>query len=152
MKSILTAVKAGINKKAPTIALALMLAMASSGAAFASEKNVKVDLIRQDFSDCVNSNVTPASGQIGGFVDVRPDEDQLVIKVHVQHGTPNTKYNIFLKCVRQIGTFTTNDRGVGHAEFRVPKNLVSSVFAFDMYPDGAPLGNKYQSVQVRLPH
>jgi hypothetical protein len=22
------------------------------------------------------------------------------------------------------------------------------VFAFDMYPEGAPLGNKYQSIQI----
>ncbi len=143
MKSTLTTVKSGI-------ALALMLAMTWTGAALATQRDVKVDLIRQDFSDCVNSNVTPTSGQVGGFVDVHPDEDQLVIKVNLKHGTPNTKYNIFLKCVKQIGTFTTNDRGVGEAEFRIPKNLVSSVFAFDMYPDGAPSGNKYQSVQVKL--
>jgi hypothetical protein len=117
----------------------------------ADERHIRADLIRQDFSDCVNSNVTRESGQVGGFVDVEQDEDQLELKIALQHGTPNTTYNIFLKCKQQIGTLTTNSRGVGRAEFRIQKNLVSSsVFAFDVYPDGAPTGNKYQSVQVRL--
>lgn len=117
----------------------------------ADERHVRADLIRQDFSDCVNSNVTRESGQVGGFIDVHPDEDQLVLRIAIQHGTPNTTYNIFLKCKQQIGTLTTSPRGVGRAEIRIQKNLVSSsVFAFDVYPDGAPSGNKYQSVQVRL--
>jgi hypothetical protein len=28
--------------------------------------------------------------------------------------------------------------------------LPGAAFAFDVYPEGAPLGNKYQSIQINL--
>ena len=62
--------------------------------------------------------------------------------------SPDTTYHVFLKCVRQIGDVTTGDEGTGIDTFSFPTNIVGNVFAFDVYPEGAPLGNKFQSVQV----
>ncbi|AFY32852.1 hypothetical protein [Calothrix sp. PCC 7507] len=154
MKNQLTAMLTKTQKKAPLIKSgiisALALAIAFSGPALATSK--KVDLVRLDSSDCTNSNVTPASGPVGGFISVHAKKDrELVVNVHIKTGTPNTKYNIFLKCKQQIGTLYTNKKGLADAEFKVSKDIVPSVFAFDMYPDGAPLGNKFQSVQVQVP-
>ena len=64
-------------------------------------------------------------------------------------GTPNTKYHFFLKCVRILGDIQTYDEGVGEGSFSFKTNEIGNVFAFDMYPEGAPTGNKYQSVTVK---
>ena len=63
--------------------------------------------------------------------------------------TPNTTYHFHLKCVRRLGDITTGDEGIGMASFtfRTP----SGPFAFDMYPEGAPSGNKFQSLTVEFP-
>ena len=63
---------------------------------------------------------------------------------------PNTTYHFYLKCVRQLGDITTGDEGTGLAMFTIPPNTVGNVFAFDNYPEGAPAGNKMQSMTVRL--
>ena len=63
---------------------------------------------------------------------------------------PGTTYHFFLKCVRQLGDIKTDDEGIGEALFTFPTNSAGPVFAFDMYPEGAPSGNKYQSVQVKF--
>ncbi len=154
MKNQLTAMLTKTQEKAPliksAIISALALAIAFSGPALATSK--RVDLVRLDSSDCTNSNVTRASGLVGGFISVHAKKDrELVVNVHIKTGTPNTKYNIFLKCKQQIGTLYTNQKGLADAEFKVSKDIVPSVFAFDMYPDGAPLGNKFQSAQVQVP-
>jgi hypothetical protein len=52
--------------------------------------------------------------------------------------------------VRQLGTITTEDEGEGNGSFEFPTNLTGSVVTFDMYPDGAPAGNKFQSVPVKF--
>jgi hypothetical protein len=57
---------------------------------------------------------------------------------------------VFLKCVRQLGDIKTQDEGTGSATFEFPTSSVGNVFAFDMYPEGAPAGNKFQSVQVHF--
>lgn len=156
MKKQLIAILTKTQEQAPllksAITSALALALGFSGIALATSKDAKVDLIRLDSSDCINSNVTPASGKVGGFISIHEKQDKIVfVNVHLKTGTPNTKYNIFLKCKQQIGTLYTNKKGFADAEFKVSKDIVPSVFAFDMYPDGAPLGNKYQSVQVQIP-
>jgi hypothetical protein len=84
------------------------------------------------------------------YVYKNAPDGQLEVEVGLRNGTPNTKYNVFLKCKQQIGYFKTDNRGVGGAYLRAPLNIVPSVFAFDMYPDGAPSGNKFQSVQVNI--
>jgi hypothetical protein len=62
--------------------------------------------------------------------------------------SPNTTYRFYLKCVRQLGDITTSDEGIGLAVFTFPTNSAGGTFAFDMYPEGAPLGNKFQSAIV----
>jgi hypothetical protein len=52
--------------------------------------------------------------------------------------------------VRQLGDIKTDDEGIGEAVFTFQTNSTGAVFAFDMYPEGAPAGNKYQSAQVNF--
>jgi hypothetical protein len=156
MKNHLTTILKKTQEKAPllksAITSALALAIAFSGPALATSKSARVNLIRLDSSDCTNSNVTPASGQVGGFISIHENKNkEVIVNIHLKTGTPNTKYNIFLKCKQQIGTLYTNKKGLADAEFKVSKDIVPAVFAFDMYPDGAPVGNKYQSVQIQIP-
>ena len=109
-------------------------------------------LVRQDFSDCTNSNVSKVySPLVGGSVWVtrRPD-GTTGVKVAMTV-TPNTTYHFFLKCVRLLGDITTDGEGVANVSFVFPTNSVGAVFGFDMYPEGAPLGNKYQSTQIAFP-
>ena len=63
---------------------------------------------------------------------------------------PNTNYNFFLKCHFLLGVIKTDATGHGNNTFTFPTNVTGPVYAFDMYPDGAPLGNKYQSVQINF--
>jgi hypothetical protein len=64
--------------------------------------------------------------------------------------SPNTAYNFYLKCVKQLGTITTGDEGEGIASFTFPTNSVGATYGFDMYPNGAPAGNKFQSATVNF--
>jgi hypothetical protein len=128
-------------------ATALMLA---SGAAQA-QSVTSVPLVLQDFSDCQNGNVADPSGLLtkGTAWIVKNGDGSLNIKVGITL-VPNTTYHFYLKCVRQIGDITTGDEGTGEAVFAVPSGTVGNVFAFDSYPEGAPAGNKMQSMTVRL--
>jgi hypothetical protein len=111
--------------------------------------SVEVYLVRQDSSDCTNSTVSNAdSPQVSGeIVVVRNSDGTTSVKVAMT-ASPNTTYHFYLKCVRQIGDVVTGDESVGIQVFSFPTNLTGNVFAFDGYPDGAPSGNKFQSVQV----
>ena len=116
-----------------------------------SGPEVQVELVRQDFSDCTNSNVKSAPETFGGTAWVARNSDgTTTVKVAIT-GTPNTTYHFFLKCVRILGDVKTYDEGEGSGLFTFPSNQVGNVFAFDMYPEGAPAGNKFQSVQVKFP-
>lgn len=115
----------------------------------ANQRNVY--LVRQDFSDCTNSNVPNTDGpNVGGFVKVIRGTDGNTQVAVALTGTPNTSYQFFLKCVRQIGTVTTGDEGIGSGLFTFPTNQAGNTFAFDSYPTGAPAGNKFQSAQVNF--
>ena len=120
-------------------------AVAQSGGA------AMVSLVLQDFSDCQNGNVSDGKEELarGRALIVRNSDGTTSVKVGMTL-VANTTYHFFLKCVRQIGDITTNDEGVGEAIFSFPTNLTGNVFAFDVYPEGAPAGNKLQSVQVRI--
>jgi hypothetical protein len=111
-----------------------------------------VPLVLQDFSDCQNGNVADPGGLLtkGTAWIVKNADGSLNIKVGITL-VPDTTYHFFLKCVRQLGDITTGDEGTGIATFTVPPNTVGNVFAFDSYPEGAPAGNKMQSMTVRLP-
>jgi hypothetical protein len=112
---------------------------------------VEVSLIRQDQSDCTNANVNANDPSlIGGTAwVVRQPNGTTSVKVGIT-AKPNTKYQFFLKCVKQLGDITTQDEGEGVALFEFPTDAVGSVYGFDMYPEGAPPGNKYQSIQVKF--
>jgi hypothetical protein len=110
----------------------------------------QVYLVRQDFSDCTNSNIPNVdSPAVGGNVWVTRQGDVTRVQVAMT-ASPKTTYHFFLKCVRQLGDITTDDEGVANASFSFPTNLAGPVFAFDMYPNGAPAGNKFQSAQVKF--
>jgi hypothetical protein len=61
---------------------------------------------------------------------------------------PNKTYQFFLKCVRVLGSIATDDERVAIVTFACPTNSVGDAYAFEMYPEGAPPGNRYQSAQV----
>jgi hypothetical protein len=111
----------------------------------------QVFLVRQDQSDCTNSNVPNVdSPLVAGNVWVtrRPDANtdiQIAITA-----SPKTTYHFFLKCVRLLTDVTTDEEGVANVSITVPTKEFGPVFAFDMYPTGAPAGNKFQSAQVKF--
>jgi hypothetical protein len=80
---------------------------------------------------------------------VRNNGGGLSVKVGIT-GSVNTRYNFYLKCVRQLGTIKTDDEGSGVEVFDIPAGDVKPIITFDMYPDGAPAGNKFQSTQVKF--
>ena len=115
----------------------------------APPNQVQVMLVRQDFSDCSNSNIKNVDSPLvaGNVTVTRLADGSTSVKVAVTM-KPNTTYHFFLKCVRQIGDVKTDDEGVANATFVFATNTAGAVYAFDMYPDGAPPGSKYQSAQV----
>jgi hypothetical protein len=112
-----------------------------------SDDQRQVYLARLDQSDCTNSNVpnkdTPA---VDGLVTVtRGNDGNTTVKIAMT-ASSNTTYH-YLKCVRQLGYITTGDEGVGTADFTFPTNSTGATYAFDMYPEGAPPGNKFRARQ-----
>ena len=128
----------------------LAVAMATSAPA-AAQAVIAAPLVLQDFSDCQNGNVTDPSGILtrGTVILVKNNDNSIALKVAMTV-QPNTTYHFFLKCVRLLGDITTGDEGTGQAQFTIPPNTVGNVFAFDVYPEGAPAGNKLQSMTVRM--
>jgi hypothetical protein len=110
---------------------------------------VQVSLIQQDESDCTNTTVKNDPNRTrGGEIFVTKQESSVDIQIGLT-AEPNTTYHVFLKCVTQIGDLVTGDEGAGVATFSIA--TPTSPFAFDIYPDGAPSGNKFQSMTVTLP-
>jgi len=125
---------------------------AAQTTAAAPDPNLRsVSLVRQDFSDCSNGNVSDSNPTlIGGTAwVVRGSDGKTSVKVGIT-ASPNTTYHFFLKCVRILGDITTQDEGEAVATFEFSTNEAGNVFAFDVYPQGAPAGNKFQSVQVKF--
>jgi hypothetical protein len=118
----------------------------------AQETKESADLVRQDFSDCKNDDVSGADRwHVVGQVNVlRLHNGKLLAQVGLLRGRPVTTYQFFLKCGYKLGVLRTNKQGAGGASFEFPSDAAGNVFAFDMYPVGAPLGNKFQSVQMTL--
>jgi hypothetical protein len=91
----------------------------------------------------------PAS--VGGEAMVtRRDGGMTEVNVRLTKVAPNTIYHLFLKCVTLLGDIKTDAQGRGNNTFLFQTSTMGDVFAFDMYPDGAPLGNKYQSTQINF--
>jgi len=114
----------------------------------AQDPRTIVAMVRRDFSDCGNSDVSDVGTPIGGTAAVTQNANGTTTVAVALRGTPNTVYHFFLKCVVQIGDIWTNSTGLGSASFSFATNSVGPAYAFDAYPDGAPSGNKFQSVQV----
>jgi hypothetical protein len=116
-----------------------------------SGSTAEVSMVRQDQSDCTNSDVNGNDpSRIGGTAwVVRQPDGKTAVKVAIT-ALPNTVYHFYLKCVRQLGDIKTQDEGEGIATFEFPTNTTGAIYAFDMYPEGAPPGNKFQSVQVKF--
>jgi hypothetical protein len=109
----------------------------------------QVYLIRKDQADCTNSDVPNVDSPlvVGNLWVTRLHDGNTSVKVAVT-AKPNTKYQFFLKCVRPLGDIATDDEGVANVAFVFPTNLVGTAYGFDMYPQGAPAGQKFQSAQV----
>jgi hypothetical protein len=132
----------------------VVLIMASSTSALAQIARQDVDqrqvyLVRKDAADCSGSDVPNVdSPLVGGNIWVtRLSDGTTSVKVAMT-AKAGTTYHFFLKCVRMLADITTDDEGVANVSFTFPTNLVGAVYAFDMYPEGGPAGDKYQSAQV----
>lgn len=154
-----------ISRRKPTFAAALagtLLLLAATPDAWTQEMRSSMMppmpanqrqayLVKQDQSDCTNTTVptTDSPNVLGNLWLTRGDDGNTTVKVAMTV-TPNTTYHFFLKCVRQLGDIQTGDEGAGFATFTFPTASVGSTYAFDMYPEGAPPGNKFQSVTVNF--
>jgi hypothetical protein len=107
-------------------------------------------LVRQDQSDCTNTTVPGGDSPnlYGILLLTRGNDGNTTVQVAMTV-SPNTTYHFYLKCVRQLGDIKTGDEGTGFATFTFPTNSVGATYAFDMYPEGAPPGNKFQSQTVK---
>src|ERR1700761_5019352 len=117
----------------------------------ASSNDRQVYLVRQDQSDCTNS--TGPSGDspnVGGNLWLTRDSSGNTTVKGAMTASPNTAYLFNLKCVKQLGTITTDDEGEAVASFTFPTASVGATYGFDMYPNGAPAGNKFQSATVNF--
>jgi hypothetical protein len=108
----------------------------------------EVFMVRQDQSDCQNANVPKGDSNVSGTLLLsRGHDGSTTVKVAIT-ASPDTTYHFFLKCVRQLGDIKTGDEGTGDAAFTFTTGETGATYGFDMYPEGAPLGNKFQSQTV----
>jgi hypothetical protein len=107
-------------------------------------------LVRLDSADCNNTNVNADNPSLigGNAWIIREPNGVTTVKVAIT-GTPNTVYNFYHKCVGQIGIIVTQDEGEGSGLFQFLSK--PGPLAFEMYPNGAPAGNKFQSVPIAIP-
>jgi hypothetical protein len=121
--------------------------VATQGPKDSNEK--QVFLVRKDASECSGSDVPNVdSPLVGGNISViRLGDGTTSVKVAMTV-KPNTTYRFLLKCVRPLGDITTDDEGVANASFDFPTNSAGNSYSFEMHPEGAPPGNRYQSAQV----
>ncbi|MGA7490498.1 MAG: hypothetical protein WBW74_26550 [Xanthobacteraceae bacterium] len=139
-----------------TMWAAVAAALAASLSALAQIPRPPVDpnqrqvyLVRKDAADCTGKDVPNVdSPLVAGNVWVTRLADGNTSVTVAMTAKPSTTYHFFLKCVRQLTDIATDDEGVANVAFAFPTNLVGPVYAFDMYPEGAPAGNKFQSAQV----
>jgi len=132
-------------------ALASALSVPSLAPAQGPDPVREAYLMRQDFSDCGNADVTGSNPTgIGGMVRVKRGTDGVTRVMVAMTAKPNTTYHFFLKCVRILGDITTQEEGEAIVEFEFPTNSVGDTYAFDMYPEGAPAGEKFQSVTIKF--
>jgi hypothetical protein len=113
------------------------------------EPAVQVFLIRQDSSDCTNSDVVATDPSlIGGTAWVVRNPDGKTSVTLAITAKPNTTYHVYLKCGGQLGDITTEDEGQGVATFSFTTSPTGEAYALEMHPEGAAANSKYQSVKV----
>jgi hypothetical protein len=144
------------SHRSSLVAAVLLGAAIVPGRAFAQDPPPRpaerlVYLMQQDQSGCNNADVHVGdwSKQKGAVWVTRGSDGTTTVRIGFT-GKPNTSYHFFLKCVRLLGDIKTEDEGEAQASFQFPSNAVGDVYGFDMYPEGAPSGDKFQSIQVNF--
>ena len=109
----------------------------------------QVVFVRQDTSDCSGRDVPNVdSPSVGGTIwATRLFDGNTGVKVAMT-AKPNTTYRISIKCVRPIGDVKTDDEGIANLSLVFPTNLAGPEYSFELAPEGAPAGNRYQSAQI----
>ncbi|MGY8636441.1 hypothetical protein RAD15_28615 [Bradyrhizobium sp. 14AA] len=109
----------------------------------------QVVLVHQDTSDCSGRDVpnTDSPSVRGTIWATRLFDGNTSVKVAIT-ARPNTVYHVSLKCVRPIGDIKTDDEGVGILSLVFPTNLVGAEYSFELAPEVASAGSRYQSAQI----
>ncbi|MGH6838529.1 MAG: hypothetical protein ACREDT_06975 [Methylocella sp.] len=110
-----------------------------------------VALVRQDEGSCTNDNVADTgSAAVAGSVTVSTETSSTsTAAVRLAGASPNTSYRIFLKCFRQLGTLRTDASGNAGRTVEFPTDATAAVYAFEVFPEGAPPGSKLQSLSFK---
>ena len=132
--------------------LATLIADIGSSFSQSATATLSVPLVRQDYSDCTNSNVRATKSALidGEALVVRMSDGNTRVRVKFVKAKPNTNYHFFLKCSTLLGDVRTDASGRGENTFVFPTKSNELAFAFDSYPDDAMRGNTYQSIQVNF--
>lgn len=132
-------------------ALPLLMAVALTSPAHAQSGELQGSgaLVRQDFSDCGNTTVSGSDpARVGGSVAISQTAAGATnAVVTIAQGSPNTAYTFYWKCHNGLGVVRTDASGAGSASFAF-QSAAGSTLTFDMYPAGAPAGNKFQSTRI----
>ncbi len=109
-------------------------------------------LVTKDSLSCTNDDVAANPSNVIGAVTVfliqsGPAKGKAKVVARINGAATNTTYHFFQKCIRSLSDITTDGSGDGAGIFNLP--AVSGAFlAFEMFPEGSPAGNKYQSVRM----
>jgi hypothetical protein len=112
---------------------------------------VTVALVRQDEGSCGNENVVDSgtAAVVGSVTVARSTDESSTAGIRLVGLSPNTSYQIFLKCARQLGTVRTEAAGNAGRTVDFPNDAAGQVYAFEISPEGAPPGTKLQSLSFR---
>lgn len=112
-------------------------------------RRAETQLVRQDRSDCANSDVSASDrGRIvGSLVVDQGRSGDSTVQVQIDRGMPGRLYHFYWKCQRELGTILTDDRGMANAVFAF-RASPGAALTFDMYPAGEASGNTFQSVPL----
>ena len=109
----------------------------------------QVVLVHRDTSECSGNDVpnTDSASVRGTIWATRLFDGNTGVKVAIT-ARPNTVYHVMLKCVRPIGDIKTDEEGVGNLSLAFPTNLAGPEYSFELAPDNAAAGSRYQSAQI----
>lgn len=131
------------------LSILILVTLATPAQAQSGELQGSGSLVRQDFSDCGNTTVSASDpARVGGTVAITQTAAGATnAAVTLQHGSPNTAYDFYWKCHNGLGVVRTDASGAGSGQFAF-QSQAGSTLTFDMYPAGAPAGNKFQSTRI----